>query len=101
MARPEDQDEVIEAIKDGRHADDIWLVDCPSCGIPSYWNEGSHAHCHLCGGDISDQVDDAYTLADFWTVASYPCDEDGKNTVQKGHCGPEQSFVENKWVILR
>jgi endogenous inhibitor of DNA gyrase (YacG/DUF329 family) len=75
MARPEDQEPVIERIREGKHAEEIWLVDCPYCGIPSYWNQGSHASCHKCGANLSDLTDEAYTLADFWDSAPYPCDE--------------------------
>ena len=75
MSRPEDDPMVVAAICEGRHADDIMLVDCPNCGIPSYWNEGSHARCHKCGADLSDLTDDAYSLEDFWSYATYPCDE--------------------------
>ncbi len=72
---------VMAAFREGRHANDIWLVDCPDCGVPSYWNQGSHAECRICGKDLSDLTDDsrgsdgAYTLEDYWSYAPYPCDE--------------------------
>jgi hypothetical protein len=71
-----DEDEtVVAAITEGRHADDIWLIDCPSCNIPSYYNQGSHCTCRQCGREIAEYCDDAYTLADYWEQATYPCDE--------------------------
>lgn len=73
--RIEEDPIVVAAIREGRHANDIWLVDCPNCGVPSYWNQGSHAGCRLCGADLSDLTDDAYTLEDYWDYAPYPCDE--------------------------
>lgn len=36
------------AIKDGRDPSDIWLINCPACGQPSYYNQGSHFTCRLC-----------------------------------------------------
>ena len=72
--RPEEDPMVIAALTAHRQADDIWLVDCPKCGWASYWNEGSHASCRNCGNDLSYRTDEAYTLADFWDIATYPCD---------------------------
>jgi len=76
MTRPDDDPNVIAAIRAGRHADDIWLIDCPICNTPSYWNQGSHATCanEKCGVDISYATDEAYTLEDFWFYSPYPCD---------------------------
>ena len=73
--RIEEDATIIAALRERRSADDIWLVDCPNCGVPSYWNEGSHANCRICGANLSDLTDDAYTLADYWEWAPYPCDE--------------------------
>ena len=75
MSWIEDDGTVIAALTEGRHADDIWLIDCPDCGVPSYWNQGSHCTCRECGRSISAYSDDAYTLADYWETANYPCDE--------------------------
>jgi hypothetical protein len=75
--RIEDERIIIEALAE-RHADDIWLVDCPDCGVPSYWNQGSHATCRKCDADLSDLTDDAYTLADYWEWSPYPCDAQGE-----------------------
>lgn len=73
--RIEEDETVMAAIAEGRHADDIYLIDCPYCGIPSYWNQGSHCTCRKCGREIAHQSDDAYTLQDYWETAVYPCDE--------------------------
>lgn len=67
---------VVEALKT-RTADDIWVMDCPQCGVTSYYNQGSHFSCRSCGagfyclseGEESDgracvYCDDARTLAD-------------------------------------
>lgn len=71
-----DEDEtVVAALREGRHADDIWLMDCPYCGTASYWNQGSHFTCRECGSHKGSSTDDAYTLADYWETATYPCDE--------------------------
>lgn len=74
--RPEDDEMVIEALKDGRHAEDIYLVTCPWDGVTSYYNQGSHASCRKCGRDLTPQIADAITLSDYWDNAPYPCDED-------------------------
>lgn len=85
MAKRIDEDEiVIAAISEGRHAWEIWLIDCPFCGIPSYWNEGSHCQCRECGRDIVEYSDDTYTLQDYWDYAPYPCDEPHKLYLPKG-----------------
>ncbi len=74
--RPDEDPMVIAAIaEDRRPADDIWLIDCPACGWPSYWNQGSHASCRNCGEDLSGLTDEAYTLDAYWCDAEYPCDE--------------------------
>jgi len=68
---------VIEAISDGREASDIYLVTCPWCGWISYYNQGSHASCRNpeCQRDLTAQIADCFTLADYWDQAPYPCDE--------------------------
>ena len=76
--RIEEDATIIAALRERRSADDIWLVDCPNCGVPSYWNQGSYANCRICGADLRDLTDDAYTLADYWDWAPYPCDEGGE-----------------------
>lgn len=86
IPRIEDTEVIVAAIREGRHADDIQLFDCPYCGVPSYYNEGSHFSCRVCErtfGVIDDDsgrnndinLDDVYTLADYWETAPYPCDE--------------------------
>jgi endogenous inhibitor of DNA gyrase (YacG/DUF329 family) len=65
---------VLAALREGRHAGDIWLVECPECGVPSYWNQGSHATCRQCNADLSDLTDEAFTLEDYWDYEPYPCD---------------------------
>ena len=86
MAPRIDEDEtVVAAIREGRHANDIWLLDCPYCGVPSYYNQGSHFTCRVCDRTIgvadddsltNNQIsaDDAYTLADYWEFEPYPPD---------------------------
>jgi hypothetical protein len=76
--RIEEDETVVAALSEGRHASDIWLIDCPACGVPSYWNQGSHCTCRKCDREIGDQSDDAYTLEDYWSEAPYPCDEKEK-----------------------
>lgn len=39
---------VRSALEEGRSADDIKVMDCPSCGQLGYYNEGSHFHCRPC-----------------------------------------------------
>jgi hypothetical protein len=73
--RPERDPMVIAALEEGRHADDIWIVECPNCCIYSYWNEGTHASCRKCGLDLSAITGDALTLEDYWSQAEYPGDE--------------------------
>ena len=75
VGRIEEDETVMAAIAEGRHADDIYLIDCPACGIPSYWNEGSHCTCRGCNQEIVQYSDGAYTLSDYWVIAEYPCDE--------------------------
>jgi hypothetical protein len=73
-ARPDEDPVVIEAISEGRHAEDIYLVDCPWCGFVSYYNQGSHASCRNCERDLTPQIADTFTLADYWDDTPYPCD---------------------------
>lgn len=73
--RPEADENVIAALQEHRAPEDIWLIDCPQCGWVSYWNEGSHATCRNCESDLSSRIDEAYNLADYWTEATYPCDQ--------------------------
>lgn len=42
---------VVDALKDGRSADDIMVLDCPKCGRFGYYNEGSHFTCLFCERD--------------------------------------------------
>lgn len=84
--RIEDDETVIAAIREGRHAEDIWLINCPWCAVPSYYNQGSHFTCRVCdrtvnvvdddsGRNTDVSAEDAFTLADYWETATYPCDE--------------------------
>jgi len=75
MQRIEDDETVIEALRQGRLADDIWLIDCPWCGVPSYYNEGFHCTCRICGREIGQYSDEARTLADYWEMEPYPSDQ--------------------------
>lgn len=86
LPRIEEDETIIAAIQEGRHADDICLLDCPYCGVPSYYNEGSHFTCRICsrgfsvvdddsGRNTDVSIDDMYTLADYWETAPYPNDE--------------------------
>jgi hypothetical protein len=85
IPRIEDDETIREALKE-RHADDVYLLDCPYCGVPSYYNQGSHFTCRLCDRTMyvsSDDeeprkaplAEDAYSLADYWETAPYPFDE--------------------------
>lgn len=42
-----EDERVHEALKH-RECSDVCLVDCPWCGSQNYYNEGSHAWCHVC-----------------------------------------------------
>lgn len=76
MSRPDENDEnVALALAEGRAAEDIFLINCPYCGIASYYNEGSHCQCRECGREIVDQADEMFSLADYWSWSPYP-DED-------------------------
>lgn len=46
---PWDDPNVKAALKDGRQPTDIWLIDCPNCGLAGYYNQGSHFICGGCG----------------------------------------------------
>jgi hypothetical protein len=74
MADIEQDEMIIAALSEGRHSYEIWLIDCPYCGIPSYWNQGSHCTCRKCGSEIAAYSDDAYTLLDYRETAPYPID---------------------------
>lgn len=77
---------IVDALKE-RPADDIWVMDCPRCGVTSYYNQGSHFSCRACRrtyyclseGEESDgrlcvYCDDARTLTD--TLEQYDGDGD-------------------------
>lgn len=36
------------ALKEGRSADDIAVLECPKCGRWGYYNQGSHFWCRFC-----------------------------------------------------
>lgn len=38
------------ALKDGRSPDDIAVLNCPKCGHPGYYNQGSRFSCRHCRG---------------------------------------------------
>ena len=57
---------VVDALEDGRAADDIRILDCPKCGKAGYWNEGSHFTCLFC-----DQT--FFVLAEGETRPDCPC----------------------------
>lgn len=69
---PESDPTVIAALEELRVPEDIWVIYCGECGFWSYWNEGSHANCRNC--EVCLDSDEAITLADYWTDATYPCD---------------------------
>jgi hypothetical protein len=75
LKRPDEDPMVIEALSDGRHAEDIYLVQCPWCDGFSYYNQGSHASCRICDRDLTPQIADTITLADYWYDTPYPTDE--------------------------
>jgi len=72
------------ALKDGRSADDIAILDCPKCGRYGYYNQGSGFYCRFCRvsfmvlsederaprGVPSVRSDEAVTLADTLTVTT-------------------------------
>lgn len=75
VCRIDEDETVVAALREGRHADDIYLMDCPYCGEVSYWNQGSHFTCRACGSHKGTNTEETYTLADYWETATYPCDE--------------------------
>jgi hypothetical protein len=78
VPRIDDDETVVEAIREGRHADDIYLLDCRYCGVASYYNQGSHFTCRVCHRtvDVNDEwSQEAITLAEYWETAPYPPDE--------------------------
>lgn len=78
MSRPDEEDvNVMAAISEGRHADDIMLFDCPFCGAVSYYNEGSHATCRECerAADVDSEYFNCYSLAEYWEYRPYPDEE--------------------------
>ena len=64
---------VMAAFREGRAADDIYVVYCSDCKAWSYWNQGSHCNCRFCLADLPDE--EAITMADYWAEGTYPCDE--------------------------
>lgn len=53
------------ALKEGRSADDIYVISCPKCNLFSYYNEGSSFTCRFgCGAWRVDEASDAVTLSD-------------------------------------
>jgi hypothetical protein len=44
-----DDPNVLAAFRNGRDAEDISVLNCPSCGTISYYNDGSHFTCRACG----------------------------------------------------
>lgn len=64
---------VMDALKEGRSADDIRVISCPKCARWGYWNEGSHFSCRFCRNHWSvstEMADDSITLADTVTVTT-------------------------------
>lgn len=70
------------ALKEGRSADDIMVIDCPKCNRYGYWNQGQYFFCRFCNLEFYCADDDhpgplgirkifmenAITLADTVTV---------------------------------
>ncbi len=50
---PWDDPMVKAALQDGRTPEDIVLIDCPDCGVPGYYNQGSHFTCRICQASFS------------------------------------------------
>jgi hypothetical protein len=96
-----DDPNVKEALAEGSAPEDIQLLDCPACGVTSYYNQGSHFTCRVCGRgyavlcDADESIelettrstldedadsllaDEAYSLADY-TDASLGDDDAGE-----------------------
>ena len=66
------------ALKGGRTPDDVYLIDCPNCGLAGYYNQGTHFTCRVCEAGyavVADEeellerpsinVDEAYPLSDY------------------------------------
>jgi hypothetical protein len=63
--------QVQEALKDGRSADDIAVIDCPKCGKWGYYNEGSHFTCRFCKNTFFDYLNwESIKLSDTVTVTT-------------------------------
>jgi ribosomal protein L37E len=73
---PEDDPNVVEALRQGRDANDIMVITCSDCGWVSYYNEGSHCGCRHCGRDLMPKIenDECSSLADYWYYEPYPPD---------------------------
>ena len=86
---PWDDPNVKDALKGGRDATDIFLIDCPGCGLAGYYNNGSHFTCRACGAGYACITDDEeapvdrpfivlgeeYTLEDYIDAEVYSEDE--------------------------
>lgn len=65
-----EDENVKQALANGRGPGDISLLSCPDCGVLSYYNQGSHFTCRACEGgwfiateDEDPPVDQPYILA--------------------------------------
>lgn len=79
--------DVKAALKEGRFADDIWILECSKCNEWMYYNQGSHFYCRKCkrGYDVLSEdeeapshgwwirASEAITLADTVTCQDEPC----------------------------
>lgn len=77
---------VVDALEDGRSADDIMILNCPKCARFGYYNQGSHFTCLFCDktfdvlsegewampGVPTVQADSAVTLIDTLDVGDEP-----------------------------
>lgn len=74
---PWDDPNVKQALKEGRGPGDIAVLCCERCANFSYYNQGSHFTCGVCGKSVSGRNLDALaeeimTLADVEGDDEYP-----------------------------
>ena len=49
------------------NSSDIYIIDCPRCAAPSYYDGGFTDFCSCCGYfNLADHSEEAMTLSDHW-----------------------------------